>query len=56
MSCVVCIAFDGDQVISWVIPLFGGGPVRPYIVWGGQVYMEVLVRYKPRSPTRVLFG
>jgi hypothetical protein len=37
---VVCIAFYDDRVISWVIPWRipelspGGGPVRPYIVWG----------------------
>jgi hypothetical protein len=32
-----------------------GVAVRPYIV-RGQVYMEILVGYKPKSPTRVLFG
>jgi hypothetical protein len=38
--------------------LFGGGPCRalPYIVWGGQGYMEILAKYKLWSPTRVLLG
>jgi hypothetical protein len=48
---VVCISLGGDRVIS----LFGGGPCPPLYSLGEQVYMEVLVGYKPRSPTRVLF-
>jgi hypothetical protein len=53
-SCVICISLDGDRVISCL----EGVPIRAYIVGGGggQVYMEVIVGYKLRSPTRVLFG
>jgi hypothetical protein len=32
------------------------GPCPLLYVLGGQIYMEVLIGYKPRSPTRVLSG
>jgi hypothetical protein len=44
----VCIAFDDD--------CSRGDPCPPLYSLGGQVYMEFLVGYKPRSPTQVLLG
>jgi hypothetical protein len=48
---VVCIALGVD-----LVDLFGGGLCPPLYTLGGQVYMEILAKYKLRSPTRVLFG
>jgi hypothetical protein len=47
MSCVVCIAFDADRVISWMIP-FRGGPVHPYIVWKDRFTWKSLSDICPR--------
>jgi hypothetical protein len=40
----------------WGDLLFGGGPCPPLYSLGGQIYMKILIGYKFRSPTWVLFG
>jgi hypothetical protein len=36
--------------LIWLICL-EGFPARPYIIWGGQGYMEILTKYELKSPT-----
>jgi hypothetical protein len=62
MSCVVCIALGGDQVISCMrhelslMLLFEEGPYPPLSSLGGQGYMEILAKYELKSPTQILLG
>jgi hypothetical protein len=47
-----CLRWWSDDLLGF--SPFGGGSCPPLYSPGGQIYMEVLTGYKPRSPTQVL--